>query len=337
MMPDGDNNSLIEVRDLEVRFEGRRGEAPVRAVNGVSFALPAGECVGLVGESGCGKSTLANALMGLVPYQAGEIRVEGQALPSRLSDGRGAYARFVQMVFQDPLGALNPRMRIGPAIAEVLRVHRLANNNAEAAAMVPRLLDRVGLASRLASRYPHEISGGQRQRVCIARALAVEPSVLIADEPVSALDVSVQVQILNLLKELQQDLGLTILFISHDLATVQYMCESVLVMYLGHVVERGPVSALFGAPAHPYTESLLSAVPDVTRVGASSGGRSSRILLKGEPPSPREHPSGCTFHPRCPRAQPQCACDVPVETVLANSQRSQCHFAEQAATWAASR
>lgn len=320
---------LIDVRDLHVAFPGRRKEPPVRAVNGVTFSLAEGHCVGLVGESGCGKSTLANTLMGLVPPSSGDIDVDGKPLVDSLSAGRREYARFIQMVFQDPLGALNPRIRVGDALAEVLHFHGLWGQNTQGSGRVSALLDRVGLASRLASRYPHEISGGQRQRVCIARALAVEPSVLIADEPVSALDVSVQVQILNLLRELQQELGLTILFISHDLATVQYMCDSVLVMYLGHIVERGSVQSLFSKPSHPYTASLLSAVPDVSRASDPARGRSQRIVLKGEPPSPREHPSGCMFHPRCPRAEARCATDVPVEVVLGKTHRSACHFAEE--------
>ena len=328
-------SAMIEVRDLHVQFPGRRREPPVCAVNGVNLTLPEGGCVGLVGESGCGKSTLANALMGLVPPTSGEILVQGQSLAAILASGdRRHYAGRVQMVFQDPLGALNPRMRIGQALKEVLRFHKFVHDASSLGAQVSALLQRVGLAPRLASRYPHEISGGQRQRVCIARALAVQPSVLIADEPVSALDVSVQVQILNLLKELQADLGLTILFISHDLATVQYMCDSVRVMYLGQIVERGPVSALFSQPAHPYTESLLSAVPDVRQCLALGQDRRKRIVLKGEPPSPRDPPSGCVFHPRCPRAQTPCAQDVPAEHVLDGEHRSRCHYAQDAGAWA---
>ena len=253
---------LLDIHDLRVEYAGRGGRA-LRAVDGVSLRCARGQCVGLVGESGCGKTTLANAVMGLVEPCAGHIRLQGASV---WPVDRGAprhRPREVQMVFQDPLGALNPRMTLGSALAEVLTVHGLAASSAARDVLVAELMARVGLDAGLAMRFPHELSGGQRQRFCIARALAPQPALLVADEPVSALDVSIQVQILNLLKDLVQGSGLGCLFIAHDLATVRYLCDHVLVMYAGRIVESAPTADLFARPAHAYTATLLAAVPDV--------------------------------------------------------------------------
>jgi oligopeptide/dipeptide ABC transporter ATP-binding protein len=294
---------LLEAHDLERHFVVSQGlgRAPLRvhAVAGVSLELRAGETLGLVGESGCGKSTLARLLARLLDPSAGQLRYDGyDALALRGARLR-EWRREVQIVFQDPLGALNPRLTVGSAVVEVLVAHRIARGGAahERAVM---LFEQVGLAPDQMSRYPHELSGGQRQLVGIARALALAPRLLICDEPVSALDVSVQAQILNLLRDLQAALGLSLLFISHDLRVVRSMCSRVAVLYLGRIVESAPTADLFAAPRHPYTRALLAAVPRAVPHARPVSGAS------GEPPSPVHVPAGCAFHPRCPERRPEC-------------------------------
>jgi oligopeptide transport system ATP-binding protein len=304
-------NPLLEIDDLRVHFPVRRGwlgrGATVKAVDGVSLALAPGEIVGLVGESGCGKSTLARAIVRLVAPTGGGIRFEGTDL-LRLSRAALRAARpRVQMIFQDPHASLNPRRTVFDTLAEPLRTHGLASR-ADLPAAVAALMDKVGLAPRFMRKYPHEFSGGQRQRIAIARAIAPRPRLIIADEPVSALDVSIQAQILNLLKRLCADEQLTMLFISHDLGVVRHMAARIAVMYLGRIVEIGPADAVLARPAHPYTRALVSAVPLPDPVRER---QRQRILLAGDPPSPMDPPAGCAFHPRCAHAQPACRGERP--------------------------
>ena len=307
---------LLEVADLEVHFPIRRGvlqrvAGHVRAVDGISLELKSGRTLALVGESGCGKTTAGKAIMHLVPPTAGQVRLDGRVID-------GLAARDMQMVFQDPFGSLNPRLRVGDIIAEGMRALAIPGDHA---ARIGELLGQVGLAAEMAGRWPHEFSGGQRQRVAIARALAVNPRLLLLDEPTSALDVSVQAQILNLLRELQQRLGLAYLFITHNIAVVDYLAHEVAVMYLGRIVERGSVAEVLRAPRHPYTQALLSAVPRIDADGTE------RVVLAGDMPSPANPPSGCHFHPRCPRAVDACRADYPDETALTASHAVRCHLA----------
>jgi len=317
---------LLNVKDLVVRFRATGFALPftgaryINAVNGVSLSVAPGETLGIVGESGCGKSTLGRAILQLVEAQAGEVRFEDGLISSR---DKGSVARLrgqAAMIFQDPYGSLNPRIPVGEAIAEVLRVHGKAAPDT-VANRVAELLRLVGLSAELADRRPHQLSGGQCQRVGIARALAIEPRLIIADECVAALDVSIQAQILNLLMELQRRMNLSLMFISHDLGVVRHLCRRVAVMYLGRIVEIGPTEQVFAAPKHPYTRALLAAVPDIDpdRTLASP-------QLRGEPPSPQDLPAGCPFHPRCPHAQEICAHGA--APVLRPSERGQvaCHF-----------
>jgi oligopeptide/dipeptide ABC transporter ATP-binding protein len=324
--------AMLEIKDLKVYFEardrfGRKGE--LRAVDGVSFCLEKGETLGLVGESGCGKTTIGNAIVGLVPVTAGNIHFDGQEVTALRGQSLKLFREKVQMVFQDPFGSLNPRMSVGSSISEVLKVHRIVSGRKEFDARVRELLKAVGLEPEYSARYPHEFSGGQRQRIGIARALALRPVLLLADEPVSALDVSVQVQILNLLKDLQKEMGLSYLFIAHDLAVVKQMCDRVLVMYLGKIVESAVARDLFARSSHPYTEALLSAVPDVDKGLKSRTKGSTRIVLKGDVPSATERISGCPFHPRCHRAQPVCSKEVPTAMSCGKGHFSVCHFADK--------
>ena len=286
---------LLEVQDLTVHFKRGMGffgrEETVLAVNGVSLHVARGETLGLVGESGCGKTTLARAVLRLIEPTSGTVRFDGTDVLALKPRPMRALRRRMQIVFQDPWSSLNPRMKVGAAIREGIEIHKLAEG-AEADRQVAELLDEVGLPREAAGQYPHAFSGGQRQRIGIARALAVRPELIVCDEPVSALDVSVQAQVLNLLSDLQKRHGLSYLFISHDLAVVRHLAPRVAVMYAGRIVEEGPAQAVFSSPKHPYTTALLSAVP----VPDPGAGRN-RIVLEGEPPSPVRPPSGCPFHP----------------------------------------
>ncbi len=319
--------TLLEVRDLVKHYRAaglfRGGEPPVRAVDGVSFELERGETLALVGESGCGKSSVGRTVLRLQEPTAGTARFEGTdifALDRRALRG---LRRRMQIIFQDPYSSLNPRMRVGAAIAEGMVIHRLARG-AEVGRRVAALLQEVGLDPGYARRYPHEFSGGQRQRVGIARALAVEPVFVVCDEPVSALDVSVQAQVLNLLADLQRDRGLAYLFIAHDLAVVRQIARRVAVMYLGRIVELGPTEPLLRAPRHPYTVALRSAVPEPDPTL-----RRSRIVLGGDLPSPSRPPSGCPFHTRCfhPARDERCRTEVPALRPV-GATLAACHYAE---------
>ena len=309
----GGAGPLVRVRDLVKHFPITRGIiiqrkiGAVRAVDGVSFELERGETLGLVGETGCGKSTTAKLIMRLLEATAGEIDFEGTDI-TRVKGARlKAFRREVQLIFQDPHSSLNPRKTIGSIIAEPFAIHGLLPDKDERRAEVRRLMETVGLNPEHYNRYPHEFSGGQRQRIGVARALALNPKLLIADEPVAALDVSIQAQVLNLLRDLQRRLGLTIVFIAHDLSVVRHMCDRVAVMYLGQIVELGPNEALYDFPRHPYTGALLAAVP----VADPSLHGQERRLLSGDVPSPANPPSGCRFHTRCPKAQALCSTQEP--------------------------
>jgi len=315
---------LVEVRDLVKHFPlggglFGRAAAAVRAVDGVSFTIRAGETLGLVGESGCGKSTLGRLVLRLVEPTAGDVRFGGRSLLGLAAGELRALRRRMQIVFQDPYGSLNPRMRVAGIVGEGLAIHRLGTR-AQRAARVRELLHLVGLPAEAAERYPHEFSGGQRQRIGIARALAVEPSFIVADEAVSALDVSIQAQILNLLRDLQGRLGLTLLFISHDLRVVEHLSDRVAIMYLGRIVEIGPRERVYADPRHPYTRALLSAVPVV-----DPGARHERTILPGELPSPLAPPPGCPFHPRCRYAEPACRQVQPVLQQGRSGRAVACH------------
>jgi peptide/nickel transport system ATP-binding protein len=322
--------ALLEVDQLSVQFVARHGRSRriLRAVEQVSLAVEAGESLGVVGESGSGKTTLGRAILGLLKPAAGSIRFRGQEVSGLRGSALADFRRHVQMVFQDPFDSLNPRMSIGAAIGEVLAIHGMKSRAARLA-RTAELLQLVGLQAGYADRYPHEFSGGQRQRIGIARALATGPSLIVADEPVSALDVSVQVQIITLMRRLQAEMGLAYLFIAHDLAVVRTMCRRVAVMYLGRVVETGLSAELFDKPAHPYTEALLSAVPDVDADLDPALAQKRRIVLKGDVPSATDVPPGCPFHPRCQRAQPACAVRVPALREVLPGRCSACHFAEE--------
>jgi oligopeptide/dipeptide ABC transporter ATP-binding protein len=299
----------------------RHEERLLRAVDGVDLEIRRGEALALVGESGSGKSTLAQALAGLLPADRGEIRFDDRALPARRSrEDR----RRIQMVFQDPYSSLNPRLTVGGMLRELLRVHHVVPRS-QVAAQSAALLTLVGLGAADLSAYPRQFSGGQRQRVAIARALALRPDVLIADEPVSALDVSVQATILNLLRDLRNDLGLTLLLISHNLAVVRHLCDRVAVMYLGRIVEVAPTEQIFSAPRHPYTKGLLAAIPRLTENGAAERAPA----MAGDPPSPLRIPAGCRFRTRCPMAQPRCEQEDPALAVSPGDPGhfAACHFA----------
>jgi oligopeptide/dipeptide ABC transporter ATP-binding protein len=307
--------TLLTVEKLSKHFPGRRTlpdmlrrrpRPIIRAVEEVTLEVQRGETLGIVGESGCGKSTLARCIVRLYEPDSGALRFEGTDVLELQGTARRRYNRQVQMVFQDPYGSLNPRMTAGAAIGEALAVHEVVER-ARIPHRVKELLELVHLPAEAAQRYPYEFSGGQRQRIGIARALAVEPTLTIADEPVSALDVSVQAAIVNLFLELQQRLGLTLVFITHDLRLVKHITHRVAVMYLGRIVEVGPTAQLFAAPRHPYTQALIRAVPHV-----KPGRRDNEAAVLGELPSPLAPPPGCTFHPRCPIAKPACSQAVPV-------------------------
>ena len=303
----------------------RKPRQILRAVDGVSFAIEKGETLGLVGESGCGKSTVARLIVGLYRPTRGEIRYAGRLVD--FADPELALRRTMQMIFQDPYASLNPRWRVKDIVAEPIRAHGLAQTPAALAAKVVALLEQVGLGGADGAKYPHQFSGGQRQRISIARALATDPAFLICDEPTSALDVSVQAQVLNLMRRLQHELGLTYLFISHNLAVVHHIADRVGVMYLGRVVEFARTRQLFTSPQHPYTRMLLAAVPDLAMTGVP------RTAVGGEVPNPLDPPTGCAFHPRCPYANERCQRETPLlKTVpLAEPGTGQvaCHAVEE--------
>jgi peptide/nickel transport system ATP-binding protein len=293
----------------------------VLAVDGVSLAISAGRTLALVGESGCGKTTVGKALLQLVKPTAGSVRLGGSELVGMQRKRLRAARRHMQMVFQDPFASLNPRLRVGEIIAEGMSALGLESDAAAQGRAVAALLKQVGLPDEAAGRYPHEFSGGQRQRIAIARALAVQPELLICDEPTSALDVSVQAQILNLLKKLQEELGVAYLFITHNFAVVEYLANDVAVMYLGRIVERGSAEEVLRSPKHPYTQALLSAVP-VPRLDALSAA----IRLPGETPSPANPPAGCHFHPRCPQAMDVCRQRYPEISEVSAAHTVVCHL-----------
>ncbi len=319
---------LVQVRDLVKHFPITRGivfqrkVGAVRAVDGVSFDVQRGETLGIVGETGCGKSTTARLIMRLLDATSGEVRFDGQDI-TRLKGARlKAVRREMQLIFQDPYSSLNPRKTIGSIVAEPFAIHGLEKDRAQRKRSVQELLETVGMNPEHYNRYPHEFSGGQRQRIGVARALALKPKLLIADEPVSALDVSIQAQVLNLLRDLQRRLGLTVVFIAHDLSVVRHMCDRVAVMYLGKIVEIGPGDALYDFPRHPYTGALMSAVPvaDPSRHGVQ------RRLLSGDVPSPANPPSACRFHTRCPKAQELCSTQEPLLEDRGSGTRVACHY-----------
>jgi oligopeptide transport system ATP-binding protein len=318
-------SALLEARGLAVRYRLAGGLLHPRwltAVEGASLSLATGGTLGVVGESGCGKSTLGRALIGLTPVAAGELRWQGQRVDGLTERGWRRLRREVQIVFQDPLASLDPRMTVGQSVAEPLAVFEPRLTRRERRARVGEALERVGLAAALADRYPHEFSGGQAQRIGIARAVILRPRLVVCDEPVSALDVSVQGQVVNLLRELRDDLGLAYLFISHNLAVVRHLSDAVMVMYLGRVMESGPREAIYARPLHPYTRMLLDAVPVADPAVER---RRRRSVVAGELPSPLAPPSGCVFRSRCPLAEARCAERRPEPEEAAQGHRVACH------------
>jgi oligopeptide/dipeptide ABC transporter ATP-binding protein len=322
-------SKLLEIENLQVHFplpQGivdlltRKPRRVVKAVNGVSFKLEQGQTLGLVGESGCGKTTLSRAMLGLVEVASGRVCFDGNDVFSQNRTARLALRRRAQMVFQDPYASLNPKMSVGSTLAEVLRFHRICLSR-EVPARVAELMEMVGLSRELSVRKPSELSGGQCQRVGVARALAVNPDLLVADESVSALDVSIQAQILNLFLNLQQEMDLTMVFIAHDLGVVWHLCQTIAVMYLGRIVEIGASSEIFHTPRHPYTQALISAIPQMQAEATVSAD-----LLSGEPPSPLDIPSGCAFHPRCSRVMANCRSGSPPEFVTLGTVQVACHL-----------
>ena len=312
-MPSSAPDAVLEVKDLKVHFPVMAGAVmhrqvgSVKAVDGVSFDVRRGETLGLVGESGCGKSTTGLAILKMIDITSGEVRFEGEDISGYDRGRMRPIRRRMQMVYQDPFGSLNPRMKVSEIVGEPLEVHGMASNRAAYDTRVASLLDMVGLLPDMADRYPHEFSGGQRQRIGIARALALDPALIICDEPVSALDVSIQAQVVNLFQELQERLGLTYIFIAHDLAVVRHISHRIAVMYLGRIVEIAPRGELYAKPLHPYTEALLSAAtaPDPQRR------RRRRRIVQGDVPSPAKPPPGCHFHTRCPYAVAECKVTAP--------------------------
>jgi len=318
--------ALLSVKDLTKYFPVSKGVVrsrlvgEIKAVDGVSFEVMPGETLGLVGESGCGKTTTGRLILRLLEPSGGQVYYRGVELTSLRQRDMDRYRRKLQIIFQDPYASLNPRITVGDAIGEPLIAHGLADRRT-ARERVLRLLDVVGLAPFHYNRYPHEFSGGQRQRVGIARALVLDPEFIVADEPVSALDVSIQAQIINLLERIQAEFGLTFLFISHDLGVIRHISNRVLVMYLGKIVEMAEADALFTRPLHPYTQALLSAVPS-----AKPGVTKARILLSGDVPSPLNPPTGCRFHTRCPKAMLQCKTEEPRWQEVESGHYTACHL-----------
>jgi len=330
-------SALVQVRDLKVRFPIKKGffsrkeAVAVRAVDGISFDLRRGETLGLVGESGCGKSTTGRAILQLLRAKSGQVIFDGEDLLS-MWEQRGSkwvwgpelreMRRRMQMIFQDPYGSLNPRMTVESLVGEPLRNFRVVSGD-ERRRRVQELMRQVGMDPRYIRRYPHEFSGGQRQRIGIARALALQPDLIVADEPISALDVSIQAQVMNLMQALQEEHGLTYLFIAHDLAAVRHISDRIAVMYLGRIMEIADRDKIYDSPLHPYTQALISAVPipDPTKERQRE-----RIVLKGDVPSPINPPSGCPFHSRCPLKEDRCAVEVPELRVISEGQSVACHL-----------
>ena len=308
---------LIRLTGLTKTFPTSGGR--VQALNDVSFDIPRGAVVGLVGESGSGKTTLGRCLLRLIEPTAGSIQFDGIEVTDLRTRALKAMRKRMQIIFQDPYSSLNPRMRVRDIIGEALSAHRIGRNRAERLELVAALLEEVGLSPDQMSRFPHEFSGGQRQRIGIARALAVEPEFIVADESVSALDVSVQAQILNLMQDLCDRRGLTLLFIAHDLSVVEYLCDEVVVLYLGRVMEQGPSARVYGAPGHPYTRALLSSSPI-----ADPDARVEREILHGDIPSPLAPPPGCVFHTRCRYAQEACRSEIPAQQPVADRHKAAC-------------
>jgi oligopeptide transport system ATP-binding protein len=322
-------SAFLEVKNLKVHFPVKPGMFSrvcefVKAVDDVSFTIEPGETLGLVGESGCGKTTLGRAIVRLVEPTDGSVLLGGEDITRMGGSELRARRRKFQMIFQDPYGSLNPRMTVEQIVGEALDIHKLTDSKSARQKRIAELLNAVGLDPVYAQRYPHEFSGGQRQRIGIARALAVEPELIICDEPVSALDVSVQAQIINLLLDLQQQRGIAYLFIAHDLAVVEHISRRVMVMYLGKIVETAKAKTIIRKPQHPYTQALISAVPE-----ADPETKRKRIVLPGDVPSPIHPPSGCPFHPRCPVAEARCKTDVPPLRENSSSHWAACHLAKQ--------
>lgn len=317
--------SLLRLDAVVKIYPGRRSlfhtAADVRAVDGVSLTVDAGRTLGIVGESGCGKSTLGRLMLGLEPPSEGQVQFNGAPMPPAGSEAWRKLRARMQLVFQDPLGALDRRLTIARQIEEPLVVHRIGDAAARRARVAQLLVD-VGLGANLAARHPHALSGGQRQRAVLARALATDPALLVCDEPVSALDVSIQAQVVNMLVDLQQARGIAMVFISHDLKVVRQVSDTVAVMYLGRVVEHGEADQVLASPLHPYTRALVSAVPTPGRIGRE------RIVLVGDPPNPAARPNGCAFHPRCPVAIGVCAVDTPALRVMPDGRSVACHLAQ---------
>ena len=318
--------ALLQVKNLVKHFPVKGGVFSktvdkVHAVDGVSFDIAPGETLGMVGESGCGKSTTGRCVLRLIAPTSGQIWFDGEDVTNVNKTQLRALARDMQIIFQDPYASLNPRMTVGAIVGEAMIIHKLAASAKERDDRVVELLETVGLHPDHLRRFPHEFSGGQRQRIGIARALAVKPKLIICDEPVSALDVSIQAQVINLLEDLQEKMGLTYLFIAHDLSVVEHISQRVAVMYLGRIVEIAPSRDLYTTPRHPYTEALLSAVPipDPTV-------KRKRVVLEGDVPNPINPPAGCHFHPRCPRAQERCKIEVPLLREMASGCQAACHF-----------
>jgi len=321
--------NLLEVKNLKKYFPVKAGifkktVAHVKAVDDISFAVKEGETLGLVGESGCGKSTTGRTILRLLEATAGEVIFEGKSVMDLDKKQMRAIRRDMQIIFQDPYASLNPRMTVADIVGEPLDIHNLAKNKKERNEKVREILENVGLGAEYMHRYPHEFSGGQRQRIGVARALAVDPKLIIADEPVSALDVSVQAQVVNLLQDLQKEFGLTYLFIAHDLSVVKHISDRVAVMYLGKIVELTDKKELFKNPMHPYTQSLLSAIPE-----ADPKKKKDRIILEGDVPSPVDPPSGCRFHPRCPKAFEPCSVKEPEFKEYGDGHFAACHLLDK--------
>ena len=317
---------ILEARNMKKHFTKRSGmtgrQLTVKAVDGISFSIKPGETLGLVGESGCGKTTVGRTVIGLYTPTEGNVLFKGEDIFQAKSSRQALNRRQMQMIFQDPYSSLNPRMTVGDIIGEPVEIHHLAANKKERVERIQHLLDLVGLNPEHINRYPHEFSGGQRQRIGIARSLAVEPELIVCDEPISAVDVSIQAQIINMLERLQDELGLTYMVIAHDLSMIRYISDRVAVMYLGKIVELVTSENLYSNPQHPYTKALLSAVPIADPVIER---KRKRIILEGDVPSPINPPGGCYFHTRCSRALPICSEVEPGKTDLGNSQWVACH------------